>query len=104
MTGGRAPDPVWRYAKANPDKGNANKPYVDVFKEKAHSDATKFKLWLAFGCPEFIKTKALEWQTLVVGLTVQHRGCLSGLSWLLVRDAQDGIHETWSLHRRHSSL
>lgn len=22
MTGGRAPDPVWRYAKANPDKSD----------------------------------------------------------------------------------
>ena len=70
MGGGRQPDAVWRYAKANPDKSMPSKPYVDIFQGRAHSDnATKFKLWLAFDCPEFVRTKAREWQTLVASLT-----------------------------------
>ena len=64
MGGGRQPDAVWQYAKANPDKSMTNKPYVDIFQGSAHSDnATKFKLWLAFDCPKFMRTKAHEWQT-----------------------------------------
>ena len=70
MGGGRQPDAVWQYAKANPDKSMTNKPYVDIFQGSAHSDnATKFKLWLAFDCPKFMRTKAHEWQTLVASLT-----------------------------------
>lgn len=71
MKGGRAPDKVWRYASANPDADEAkSRPYVDIFKGKSHIDnATKFKVWLAFDCPEFRDTKAREWCELVAGLT-----------------------------------
>jgi hypothetical protein len=71
MGGGRQPDKVWKYAEANPNKAEAvKKPYVDVFQKVSHSDnATKFKLFLVFDCPEFMKTKPLEWTELVAGLT-----------------------------------
>ena len=71
MGGGRQPDKVWKYAEANPNKAEAvKKPYVDVFQKVSHSDnATKFKLFLAFDCPEVMKSKPLEWTELVAGLT-----------------------------------
>ena len=71
MPPGRQQDKVWKYAEANPNKDEAvKKPYIDIFQKKAHSDhATKFKLFLAFDCAEFMKSKPLEWAELVAGLT-----------------------------------
>ena len=71
MGGGRAPDAVWRYATPNTDPATKEKkPYKNIFTGLKHSQsATKFKLYLAFDCPEFMRQRPLEWQTLVVSLT-----------------------------------
>jgi hypothetical protein len=86
MGGGRQPDKVWKYAETNRNKEEAvRKPWVDIFQKRAHSDhATKFKLWLAFDCPEFMKGKALEWTELVASLTeknVQQRKESDKATW-----------------------
>ena len=58
---------------------------MDIFKGKSHIDnATKFKVWLAFDCPEFRDTKAREWCELVAGLTEKN-----------VSQRKDSDKETW---------
>ena len=84
---GRPPSDVWAlYTKDNNDAATKEqKPYVDIFQGKLHAaNATKFKLWLAFDCPEFMKSRPLEWQRLVAGLTAAN-----------VKPRKTGDHRTW---------
>jgi len=81
MVAGRPPDKVWAsYAKPNNDPATKDKkPWVDIFKSMKHTkNATKFKLWLAFSCAEFMNKRPLEWQTLVSDLTAENvKSCKS---------------------------
>jgi hypothetical protein len=72
MGGGKPLDPCWRWAKQNTGPDRDKFPWIDMWDKKHGKNATRFKLYLAFECPQFKEEQPAEHSKLLLGLSADN--------------------------------
>ena len=65
-------DTCWRFAKKNTGPDNGKFPWIDLWGKKHSSNATRFKLYLAFDCKEFKAEQPVEHNKIMRALSEEN--------------------------------
>ena len=72
MGGSKPLDTCWRFAKKNTGPDNGKFPWIDLWGKKHSSNATRFKLYLAFDCKEFKAEQPVEHNKIMRALSEEN--------------------------------